>query len=63
MVLKNGEVKFNGSGGNHTFQFQSGPYLYECQVTVLGIRDSPPGVLLVYKSGTLIVQQPVLKVQ
>ncbi|WP_447872642.1 hypothetical protein [Serratia fonticola] len=63
LVLKNGEVKFEGSGGNHTFQFQSGPYQYDCQVTVIGTGDSPPGVLMVYKNGELIVEQPVLKVQ
>lgn len=63
LVLTNGEVKFEGSGGNHTYQFQSGPYRYECQVTVIGTSDSPPGALMVYKNGTLIVDQPVLKVQ
>ncbi|KFK92860.1 MULTISPECIES: hypothetical protein [unclassified Serratia (in: enterobacteria)] len=62
LVLKNGELKFDGSGGNHTFQFQSGPYQYECRVMVVGASDSPPGVLMVYKKGTLIVEQPVLKV-
>jgi len=63
LVLKNGEVKFDGSGGNHSFQFQSGPYQYECQVTVVGTSDSPPGVLMIYKNGVLVVDQPVLKVQ
>ncbi|KEY58936.1 hypothetical protein [Serratia sp. DD3] len=63
LVLKNGEIEFDGSGGNHSFQFKSGPYQYECQVTVLGSSDSPPGALIVYKNGTPIVNQPVLKVQ
>ncbi|PVZ84756.1 hypothetical protein C9426_22270 [Serratia sp. S1B] len=63
LVLKNGEIEFDGSGGNHSFQFKSGPYQYECQVTVLGSSDSPPGALLVYKNGALIVNQPVLKIQ
>ncbi|MFM5589782.1 hypothetical protein ACET60_01140 [Aeromonas veronii] len=62
LVLKNGTVRVEGSGGNHTYLFTSGPYRYECVVTVLGERGVPPGELVVYKNGVEIVHQPVIKV-
>ncbi|OCA59215.1 hypothetical protein A9R10_21485 [Aeromonas piscicola] len=62
LVLKNGSVRVEGTGGNHTYQFKSGPYLYECVVTVLGERGVPPGELVVYQNDVEIVRQPVIKV-
>lgn len=62
LVLKNGTVRVEGSGGNHTYLFTSGPYRYECVVTVLGERGVPPGELVVYKNEVEIVHQPVIKV-
>lgn len=62
LVLKNGSVKVEGTGGNHTYLFTSGPYRYECVVTVLGERGVPPGELVVYKNDVEIVHQPVIKV-
>ncbi|WP_083243810.1 hypothetical protein [Aeromonas sp. DNP9] len=62
LVLKNGTVRVEGTGGNHTYLFTSGPYRYECVVTVLGERGVPPGELVVYKDDVEIVHQPVIKV-
>ncbi|PTT51634.1 hypothetical protein [Aeromonas sp. HMWF014] len=62
LVLSNGTVRVEGTGGNHTYQFKSGPYRYECVVTVLGERGVPPGELVVYKNDVEIVHQPVIKV-
>ena len=62
LVLKNGTVRVDGTGGNHTYQFKSGPYRYECVVTVLGERGVPPGELVVYKNDVEIMRQPVIKV-
>ncbi|MEH8198266.1 hypothetical protein [Aeromonas allosaccharophila] len=62
LVLKNGTVRVEGTGGNHTYLFTSGPYRYECVVTVLGERGVPPGELVVYKKDVEIVHQPVIKV-
>lgn len=62
LVLKNGTVRVEGSGGNHTFQFTSGPYRYECAVTVLGEQGMPPGELVVYQNEVAIMHQPVIKV-
>lgn len=62
LVLKNGTVRVEGTGGNHTYQFKSGPYRYECVVTVLGEQGAPTGELVVYQNEVAIVHQPVIKV-
>nr|WP_257622463.1 hypothetical protein [Aeromonas hydrophila] len=62
LVLKNGIVRVEGTGGNHTYLFTSGPYRYECAVTVLGERGTPPGELVVYQNEVAIMHQPVIKV-
>ncbi|MFA7259249.1 MAG: hypothetical protein WC013_06985 [Aeromonas bestiarum] len=62
LVLKNGTVRVEGTGGNHTYQFKSGPYRYECVVTVLGEQGAPTGELVVYQNEVAIAHQPVIKV-
>ncbi|WP_323059437.1 hypothetical protein [Aeromonas hydrophila] len=62
LVLSNGTVRVEGTGGNHTYLFTSGPYRYECAVTVLGERGMPPGELVVYQNEVAIMHQPVIKV-
>ncbi|WP_421153781.1 hypothetical protein [Aeromonas dhakensis] len=62
LVLKNGTVRMEGSGGNHTYLFTNGPYRYECAVTVLGEQGMPPGELVVYQNDVAIMHQPVIKV-
>ena len=61
LVLNKGKLVFDGSGGNHSFQFRSGPYQYHCYVTVLGTSDSPPGELVVFKNDQEILKQAVIK--
>ncbi|MDT3297449.1 hypothetical protein Q4Q57_20185 [Shewanella sp. SP2S2-6] len=61
LVLNKGKLVFDGSGGNHSFQFRSGPYQYHCYVTVLGTTDSPPGELVVFKNDKEILKQAVIK--
>ncbi|GIU26717.1 hypothetical protein TUM4637_13430 [Shewanella hafniensis] len=61
LVLNKGKLVLDGSGGNHSFQFRSGPYQYHCYVTVLGTSDSPPGELVVYKNDQEILKQAVIK--
>ncbi|BCO13926.1 hypothetical protein H9X88_11155 [Aeromonas hydrophila] len=62
LVLSNGTVRVEGTGGNHTYQFTSGTYRYECAVTVLGEQGTPPGELVVYQNEVAIMHQPVIKV-
>jgi len=61
LILKNGEVVFNGSGGNHEYLFKSGAFEYKCHVIVLGTTDSPPGYLIVTKNGQEILKEKVIK--
>ena len=63
LVLKKGKLVFDGSGGNHSFQFKSGPFLYVCDVIVLSAEESPVGRLYVYKNDQLLVQEPVIKAE
>lgn len=62
LVLLNGQVTFEGSGGNHYYSFKSGDYVYTCDVTVIGSDTSPPGRLVVKKSGKTELNQPVLEI-
>ena len=52
---------FDGSGGNHYYDFNNGVYKYRCYVIVLGKKDSPPGQLEVYKNEVLLLEAPVVK--
>jgi len=62
LILNNGTVTFEGSGGNHHYDFKSGAVLYQCFVWVIGADDTPAGELQVYKHKKLAVNQPVTKV-
>ncbi|MFV0596889.1 hypothetical protein [Shewanella sp.] len=61
LVLNKGKLVLDGNGGNHSFQFKSGPYLYVCDVIVLSAEERPIGELLVYKNDQLLVQEAVVK--
>lgn len=62
LVLKNGSVTFDGSGGNHHYDFRSGDFLYRCLVWVIGEKATPPGEVKVYKRNKLVLTQPVIKI-
>ncbi len=62
LVLKNGTLTFDGSGGNHHYDFKSGEVLYQCFVWVIGAEDTPFGEIKVYKHQKLVLSQPVTKV-
>ncbi len=49
LVLQNGEVIFDGSGGNHSYKFTNGGYVYKCFINVLKAAEAPPASLAVYK--------------
>lgn len=57
LILQNGKYIPDGSGGNHSFQFTSGDYQYECAVNVLGEANTPKATLTVYKTGKKILSQ------
>jgi len=57
LVIENGEFIPDGSGGNHSFKFKNGEYIYECYITVIGENDSPPALLTIYKNEKEILEQ------
>jgi hypothetical protein len=62
LVLVKGKVVFEGSGGNHYYEFTNGKHIYRCDVCVLGRDDSPSGSLEVYKGDKLILSEAVVEV-
>lgn len=62
IILKNGIRIFEGSGGNHYYQFKNGAYEYRCDVTMVGTENSPPGSIEVFNNGKSMLYQPVIKV-
>lgn len=57
LILTSGTRILDGSGGNHTFQFRSGRYLYLCHVNVTGTRSLPLGELVVLKDGQTLLRE------
>jgi len=49
LVIQNGILIPDGSGGNHHYEFTSGEYKYECSINILGEYDSPPAFLTIFK--------------
>ncbi len=62
LVLFDGEYVPDGSGGNHYYSFKNGEYEYKCGVNVIGTEETPPGYLVVYKKGELVLHEEVLEV-
>ncbi|WP_350549706.1 hypothetical protein [Pseudoalteromonas sp. 120-MNA-CIBAN-0494] len=60
MVLLNGDITFEGSGGNHNYTFKNGRYSYVLQVTIIGCDTSPPGWLEVFKGDELLLAEDVI---
>ena len=60
LVLNNGKVIMDGSGGNHRFQFKTGVYMYECSISPLREKDASPADLRVYKNGKVILSQDAI---
>jgi hypothetical protein len=58
LVIRNGEWKPDGSGGNHHFTFTNGVYAYVVNVNVLGSNETPPFHLEVLKNGKVIINEP-----
>ncbi len=58
LVLETGSREFEGSGGNHRYEFINGNYTYECSINVMGKYEAPPAHLTVYKGEKKILYQP-----
>jgi len=57
IILKNGKVIFEGSGGNHYYEFINNNYKYICQIYRMGEDDTPPARLIVFENGVDIISQ------
>lgn len=63
LVILKGERNFEGSGGNHFYDFKNGKYTYRCSVGVTISDDSGTSHLLeVFKGSKMILSQDVIKV-
>lgn len=60
LILKNGEINFEGSGGNHYYSFKSGIYSYICEIIVLGNQSTAPAYLVVRKNTTELMRQAAI---
>ena len=60
LVLLNGDITFEGSGGNHHYTFKNGRYSYILHVTIIGCDTSPPGWLEVYKKDEQLLKESVI---
>ncbi len=60
IVITNGTLSFDGSGGNHFYTFMNNGYRYVCHVIVLGTEQSPAGQLEVFKNGAQVLSEPAL---
>lgn len=60
IVLINGDIIFEGSGGNHHYTFKNGHYSYVLHVTIIGCDTSPLGWLEVYKDDKLLLSDAVI---
>ncbi|MEL0642261.1 hypothetical protein V6260_16795 [Pseudoalteromonas aliena] len=60
MVLLNGDITFEGSGGNHHYTFKNGRYSYVLHVTIIGCDTSPPGWVEVYKDDQRVLSEDVI---
>ncbi|GAA0301002.1 hypothetical protein GCM10009128_20180 [Psychrosphaera haliotis] len=63
LVLTKGKVVFEGSGGNHYYQFKNGQYIYRCFVNVIGNSQSTPGTLEVFKADVLLLKEGVKSIK
>ncbi|MEX2492727.1 MAG: hypothetical protein WD425_13300 [Nitrospirales bacterium] len=58
LVIRNGEMELEGTGGNHHYVFKNGKYIYTIYISLIGmapLRDT----LEVQKDGTTILHQEI----
>ena len=57
LVIMNGEFIQEGSGGNCTYEFKNGEYVYDCSIIIIGEENSPPALLTIFKDAKEILSQ------
>ncbi|GAB2622406.1 hypothetical protein [Belliella aquatica] len=57
IIINNGELEFEGSGGNHVITFTNDIYTYKIYRNIIGEEDSPDTTLEVEKNGKIILTE------
>ncbi|WDF47193.1 hypothetical protein PQ459_01630 [Chryseobacterium sp. KACC 21268] len=57
LILVNGELQFDGSGGNHTITFKKGEFKYKIYRGIIGVNEAAEISLTVEQNGKVILQQ------
>ena len=57
IILKDGQLEFVGSGGNHVITFSNGNYIYRVYRNIIGTNNSPDITLVVKKNGKIILTE------
>lgn len=57
IILNNGELEFDGSGGNHVITFSNGNYTYKVYRNIMGEDNSPDITFEVEKDGKIILTE------
>ncbi|TWV95633.1 hypothetical protein [Chitinophaga pinensis] len=57
LIIDGGKVIFEGTGGNHYYEFENNGYIYKCVFTVLGEKDAAPVVVKITKDGKELLSQ------
>ncbi|WP_228458233.1 hypothetical protein [Chryseobacterium schmidteae] len=57
LILTNGELEFQGSGGNHVITFTNGNYIYKVYRNIIGEENTPDITLEVEENEKIILHQ------
>jgi hypothetical protein len=57
LVIENGVLEFQGSGGNHTISFENDGYSYIVSINILGTADTPDATIKVLKESKTILTE------
>jgi hypothetical protein len=57
IIIENGVLEFQGSGGNHTITFNNNGYTYTVSINELGTVDTPDATLEVSKQDKTILTE------
>lgn len=57
LILNNGELEFQGSGGNHVITFTNGNYIYKVYRNIIGEENTPDINLEVEENEKIILHQ------
>lgn len=64
IILNDGELEFEGSGGNHVITFVQGKYTYKVYRNIIGEESTPDITLEIEKNGkTILSEDGTLKLE